>query len=82
MLHQRTCGSLKICVQLDNGDHDTARVDLGYKLCLERSHGLANIVLVLPLKITKKWDNLWKSRGGIVVNGAPREVPESTQWTP
>ena len=28
------------------------------------------------------WDNLWKSRGGIVMNGAPREVPESTQWTP
>ena len=21
-----------------------------------------------------QWDNLWKSRGGIVVNGAPREV--------
>ena len=30
----------------------------------------------------KHWDNLWKSRGGIVVNGAPREVPESTQWSP
>ena len=29
-----------------------------------------------------RWDNLWKSRGGIVVNGAPREVPESTQWSP
>ena len=26
--------------------------------------------------------NLWKSRGGIVVNGASREVPESNQWTP
>ena len=28
------------------------------------------------------WDNLWKSRGGIVVNGSPREVPKSTQWSP
>ena len=24
--------------------------------------------------ITEYWENLWKSRGGIVVNGAPREV--------
>ena len=24
----------------------------------------------------------WESRGGIVVNGVPREVPESSQWSP
>ena len=41
-----------------------------------------------------EWDNLWKSRGGIVVNGAPREVlnglpreyiegpPRGFQYTP
>ena len=23
----------------------------------------------------RQWDNVWKSRGGIVVNGVPREVP-------
>ena len=28
------------------------------------------------------WDNLWESRGGSMVNGAPREFPESTQCTP
>ena len=27
------------------------------------------------------WDNLWERRGGSMVNGAPREVPESTQCT-
>ena len=26
------------------------------------------------------WDNLWESQGCIMVNEAPREVPESTQW--
>ena len=29
-----------------------------------------------------QWDNLWESRGGSMVNGAPREFPESTQCTP
>ena len=32
--------------------------------------------------VVRKNDNLWKSLGGIVVNGAPREVPLSTQWSP
>ena len=27
----------------------------------------------------KVWDNLWESRGGSMVNGAPRKFPESTQ---
>ena len=31
---------------------------------------------------SRKNDNLWKSRGGIMVNGAPREVSESSQWSP
>ena len=30
----------------------------------------------------QQWDNLWESRGGSMVNGAPREFPESTQCTP
>ena len=28
------------------------------------------------------WDNLLESRGGIMVNGAPREFSESSQCTP
>ena len=28
------------------------------------------------------WDNLWESRGGSMVNGAPREFPKSTRCTP
>ena len=31
---------------------------------------------------TRHWDNLWESRGGSMVNGAPREFPEITQCTP
>ena len=34
------------------------------------------------LPLGHRLDNLWKSRGGIMVNGAPMEVPKSTQWTP
>ena len=30
----------------------------------------------------RNWDNLWERRGGSMVNGVPREVPESTQCTP
>ena len=30
----------------------------------------------------RDWDNLWARRGGSMVNGASREVPESTQCTP
>ena len=26
-------------------------------------------------EILKEWDIMWKSRGGIIVNGVPREVP-------
>ena len=37
---------------------------------------------VLHLQGTSHWDNLWVSRGGSMVNGAPREFPESTQCTP
>ena len=37
------------------------------------------IPLMLPLAV---WDNLWESRGGSMVNGVPREFPESTQCTP
>ena len=33
-----------------------------------------------PHKGGQYWDNLWKSRGGIVVNGAPLEG--GSQWTP
>ena len=32
--------------------------------------------------LTLDWDNLWERRRGSMVNGAPREVPESTQCTP
>ena len=31
---------------------------------------------------TVHWDNLWESRGGSMVNGAPMEFPECTQCTP
>ena len=30
----------------------------------------------------ENWNNLWESRGGSMMNGAPREFPESTQCTP
>ena len=30
----------------------------------------------------QEWDNLWESRGGSMVNGSPREFPESNQCTP
>ena len=29
-----------------------------------------------------QWDNVWERRGGSIVNGAPREVPENTLFTP
>ena len=34
-----------------------------------------------PVPLSEDWDNLWERRGGSMVNGAPREVPESTQCT-
>ena len=29
-------------------------------------------------KFCVQWDNLWKNQGGIMVNRAPGEVPDST----
>ena len=35
------------------------------------------MIVVLVMLKTEKLDNVWKSRGGIMVNGVPREVLKS-----
>ena len=40
---------------------------------------LSALASFLLLHIHAEWDNVWKSRGGIMVNGVPRPKPEGPQ---
>ena len=46
--------------------------------------GSEGVLKIFSQKITEvisrmqnEWDNVWKSQGGIMVNGVPRELPRS-----